>query len=131
MNTREKLKTYGALAAFILVLGVAGKVDSAQPAQPREVELSDARRAPSKLAYLKPGQYKTWAHGEAGFNCRRGYFTDTSAYHWDGSALAPQRWNRDRTLAYWRSVRGRVTFDGITFRNHTSQPVIVAGWCDN
>lgn len=100
--------------------------------QAREVELSDARRPPTRLAYLMPGEARTYARGIEGWNCRdRTWFSDVSAYHWDGSALGPQRFNRRTQVMFWRSVRGRVTFDGITFRNRTDRPVLVAGWCEN
>lgn len=131
-----------ALTSALLLAGIL-LAGSAASRQAREVELSDARIAPSKLAYLKPGQDRTYAHGVEGWNCpHRTWFSDVSAYHWDGSALGPQRFDA-RALKYvwrntvqrarrshWRSVKGQVTFDGITFHNRTGQPVIVAGWCE-
>lgn len=118
-----------ALTSALLLAGIL-LAGSAASRQAREVELSDARVAPSTLDYLKAGRSRTYSRGKQGHNCKHGWFSDVSAYHWDGSALAPQRWNRDHTVTYWRSVKGRVTFDGITFRNLTDRPVLVAGWCE-
>lgn len=63
-----------------------------------------------------------------------GYFTEYSAYMHNGSAMGAQRTERypDGYVkrAVWRDRSGRsVTFDGLTFRNHTRRAVWVAGWC--
>lgn len=34
-------------------------------------------------------------------------------------------WNANHTVKFWRTGNGRVTFDGITFVNHSKQRVIV------
>ena len=45
-------------------------------------------------------------------------------------ALGGQRWNADHDRTYWRAAYGgRVTFDGVTFRNATTRTVLVGGWC--
>lgn len=59
---------------------------------------------------------------------RGGYFTESQAYRSNGAGMR-QRWNVDRTLTYWNAPTGRVTFDGVTFRNRTRATVIVKGWC--
>lgn len=104
---------------------------------PRAVGLFDAISAPSRLRYLRPRQSVTFAYGRAGNNCRRtrhhraGFFSDVSAYTWRGGSLRPQRWIDSHTVIAWPSQDGgRVTFDGITFRNRTPSPVLVAGWCE-
>jgi hypothetical protein len=123
------------IAVLVSICQVAGmsaaaSVVASEP-RAREVALEDARVPPTRLAYLTPGQSRTYARGIEGWNCAgRGWFSDVQAYHWDGSALGPQEFNPKRQIIFWRSVRGRVTFDGITFRNRTSMPVIVAGWCE-
>jgi hypothetical protein len=96
---------------------------------PRAVGLFDAERPPTYLVYLYPRGSVTLADAH-GYNCKRGgYFTDTSAYTWRGGSLGRQ--HSSDTLQWWRSQDGgRVTFDGVTFRNRTPSPVLVAGWCD-
>jgi hypothetical protein len=95
------------------------------------VSLGQAETPPTYLTYLWPNGHVTYARGHDGHNCPRGgFFTDTSAYRWNGGALGPQRWNRDHTLTYWRGYKGNVTFDGITFTNTTRAKVLVAGWCE-
>lgn len=87
--------------------------------------LGDARTPPTELAYLQPHASVTYAHGRSGYNCQpRGWFSDMQAYRWNGSAMPAQRRTRDGYR--W----GRVTFDGITFRNGSRAPVLVAGWCE-
>ena len=87
----------------------------------RAVSLADASAAPSYLRLLAPGEAVTRSR-----QCGRAYWSDVNAYRWHGGTLAPQRWNRDRTLTRW----GRVTFDGLTFRNGSRSAVLVAGWCE-
>lgn len=126
--------------ALIVALGSAGASDraTAKGSEPKAhpVSLWDATVAPSELAYLKPGKSVTFASEDDGYNCTNakgrgtGWFTDTSAYGWNGEAVGAQRWNADHTVTYWMVAHRRVTFDGITFRNHSKLSVIVAGWCD-
>jgi hypothetical protein len=126
-----------ALAVIVAALAFAVPTSHASakraPHAPLAVGLFDATTPPQYEVYLGVGASVTYAHGRNGYNCPRGgYFTDVSAYTWRGGSLTVQRWNRDHTLTYWRSQDGgRVTFDGITFRNHSRAPVLVAGWCDN
>lgn len=117
------------LAAMVLLTwGLAGLAR----ADVRAVSLSDASAPPASLVYLYPGASVTLAHARTGYTCAPAgrYFSDVSAYRWDGSALGPQRWEA-RALRYvWRDHAGRaVTWDGATWRNHTGAPVLVAGWC--
>lgn len=123
------------LAVIVTALALASPATAshARAHAPRAVGLFDAVAPPQYLVYLGPGASVTYAYGHDGHNCPRGgFFTDTSAYTWRGGSLTPQRWNRDRTLTFWRSQDGgRVTFDGITFRNRTPSPVLVAGWCEH
>ncbi len=109
-------KRTAALAAT-LALSVPSAADGAS----RAVALSEAREAPSYLRLLAPGQSVTKLR-----QCGENYWSDLNAYRWSGAALARQTWNRDRTLTRW----GRVTFDGVTFRNGSRASVLVAGWCE-
>lgn len=115
-----------AAVALISVCASALGASLASASTPaRAVSLSDARIAPDMLRILPAGHAATFLR-----QCPRGhYFTETSAYRWNGRALSGQRWNADRTLTYWRARHGRVTFDGLTFHNGTRAAVLVAGWC--
>ena len=124
-----------ALVLTAILTAIATMSASAATLRPEAhaVALSDAERAPSALALLLPHASVTYAHGRAGYNCPRGYFTDVSAYQWNGGALAPQRWDRIG-VAYWNyghGHHGRVTFNGVTFTNEGARPVLVAGWCES
>ncbi len=91
----------------------------------RAVTTADATVRADFAATLRPGKAVIVDN-----QCPRGgWFTETSAYRHDGSALAAQQWTRDHTLTYWRGTHGRVTFDGVMFHNGTRASVIVAGWC--
>jgi hypothetical protein len=93
------------------------------------VGLGDATTAPTYLVYLRPHGSVTYSVGSDGHNCPRGgFFTDVSAYAWNGTAIGAQFHTNDHD--YWRGYRGRVSFDGITFHNGTHRKVLVAGWCD-
>jgi hypothetical protein len=103
--------------------GVAVGKAIASPSVPaaRAVALSDATAPPTTLTLLRPGRSTTWQGA-----C---LLSDASAYGWRGEALGAQRWVAHRTVMTWRGTGGRVTFDGVAFRNHTRAAVIVAGWC--
>lgn len=127
------------LAALLsIALGAILSPSHAQ-ASAHPTYLSDATRSPRTLVLLPPRAHVTYAHGRAGWQCRRGpqgyYYSEVQAYTWHGGALQVQRWSADRTLTYWRLPRaygrGRVTFDGVTFRNHSTRPALVAGWCES
>lgn len=105
--------------AILATLVALALVPSAASAS-RPVTLRDARVSPSYLRLLEPGRATTVLRQCPGY-----FWQELSAYQWNGESLPAQRWNRDHTLLRW----GRVTFDGITFRNHYRQPVLVAGWC--
>lgn len=96
------------------------------------VSLSQARSAPTYLTYLWPHGSVTYARGSDGHNCQHGgYFSDVSAYTWKGTQLSDQYWSKRGLFYFWRDDKGkRVTFDGITFRNHTRGRVLVAAWCE-
>lgn len=123
------------LAAMVLLTwGLAGL---ARADAPRAVALSAAASPPASLVYLYPAARVTLADAR-GYTCAArgdsspaGYFSDISAYQWDGSALSAQVWDA-RALRYvWRDSAGRaVTWDGVAWRNHTRRPVLVAGWCE-
>jgi len=107
-------------AALLMPAAAAHAAPAAQP-----VKLSDARTAPDYLRALKPGRTVTVTR-----QCPRGGWSDTSAYRGRGGALGGQRWNADHDRTYWRAAYGgRVTFDGVTFRNATTRTVLVGGWC--
>lgn len=128
--TRNGLRTLvGALvlgAAVWAALGMLAAAALASPTDARRVSLTDARVAPSMMvlvpAHETHNALTQCAHGT--------YYSDISAYRWNGRALGAQRWTRERTLTYWRARHGRVTFDGITWRNRTRAAVLVAGWCE-
>jgi len=85
-------------------------------AQARAVAQTDAAASPSYVRVLAPGASVTKAR-----QCPHGArWSDFNAYRANGRALASQR----------RSAWGRVTFDGVTFRNGERFAVLVAGWCE-
>lgn len=108
--------------------------DAAYAQDGRPVTLAQANAPATFLSNLGPGAYITTADTD-GYSCvhgaRHGYFSEVSAYTWRGGALTGQHWDAARDIDVWRDHAGRaVTFDGITFRNHTHHVVIVAGWCE-
>lgn len=119
---------------FAIGAGLIATVADASVPQARPVALTEARSAPTYLVYLWPHGSVTYATGNDGHNCpgkRGGYFSDVSAYAWNGSALGPQRWD-DIGAYYWHVPHhhGRVTFDGSTFNNESRYRVLVAAWCE-
>jgi hypothetical protein len=91
----------------------------------RAVQLSAARHGADFSATLRPGASVT-VENQCGHG---GFFTEYSAYRSNGGALGAQQWREGRTLVTWAGRHGRVTFDGITFKNGTLAVTIVAGWC--
>jgi hypothetical protein len=93
--------------------------------QPRAAPASAATVDADFSASLRPGAVVTvdrqCAHG--------GWFTEYQAYRSNGDALGPQHRSRDGLLVSWAGRHGRVTFDGVTFRNLTHARTRVAGWC--
>lgn len=143
MTRRIAFTFVATVAAYALMLGCAmglGATLAHADTGARSVSLDDALSPPSRSAYLYPGARVTYAYGHQGLNCPpngdadvSGFFTDVSAYRWNGHAMAhAQEWDTDGFIVtLWRDSSGRsVTFDGITFRNHTHHRVIVAGWCE-
>lgn len=117
-----------AVIALVVSLGSQSQAASASSASkaPAAVALADARFEPTVSITLPRGASVTLAE-----QCDGGtYFSDFGAYRGNGRALGAQRTNKDETLDYWRGNGGRVTFDGVTFENHTRGAVIVAGWCE-
>lgn len=122
------------LACILTCATLTADAAVASPVHARPVSLSDARYAPDYLSNLGAGASLTITA-----QCPRGgHWNDVSAYTWRGGALSGQRWTDDGILSYWLpraehgrpgTYFGRVTFDGITFRNTTRAAVIVAGWC--
>jgi len=122
-------------AAWTLALGFALSTSAhAHTRDARPVTLSMARVEPTWLV-LVPGM--DVRHGRVRFHrvthaatpCPHGgYFSDVSAYRWNGSALGGQHETRMRVS--WRDTRegGRVVWDGVTFTNRTTRAVLVAGW---
>jgi hypothetical protein len=109
------------------IIGAGAVASAAMAADFRPVALTDATVPPNTLRYLMPGQHVTYP-----IQCANGsgFWSDVSAYRWSGRALGAQRWSRSALRYVWDDPRGgRVTFDGITFRNRTRSPVLVAGWC--
>jgi hypothetical protein len=123
---------------FLLLLGIGGAIESPAHAAPgpRAVSLADASAPPTMLAYVLPGHAFTPNTDSEGRPChahgRAGYFSDASAYRWNGSALGAQHWNASALVYYWhaRGHVGAVAYDGLTFRNDTRAPILVAGWCE-
>lgn len=115
-----------ALVLSLVLTLAASSVAHAHHPVGKRVALSDARVAPDYLRALKPGRSVTVTR-QCG---RNGFWSEVSAYRGRGGALGGQQWNRDHDLTFWRApYGGRVTFDGITFRNATSRAVLVGGWC--
>ncbi len=103
--------------AVVMAASVPSGASAAEP-----VGLADAASAPSYVSVLAPGASVTVDR-----QCRGGrWWSDVNAYRWTGRPLAAQTWNGDRTVTRW----GRVTFDGVTFRNGGRVAVLVAGWCE-
>lgn len=93
---------------------------------PRAVSLSDASVPPSFLRLVKPRRAYVVAR-----QCASGaLYSDVSAYGWRGGRIGRQHWNRARTITYWNTRTGRVTFDGIVWQNNSRRAVLIAGWCD-
>lgn len=111
------------LTATLAATSIAAGVAYASTARP--MSTSDATAGADFTATIRPGQRLTIEHQCA----RGGYFTEFSAYRHDGSALGPQNWREGRTLVYWQGAHGRVTFDGVTWRNETRATAVVKGWC--
>lgn len=112
---------------FLLLAIVAALLIDPPSSHARAVSLSDSVYPPTYLVYLYPHASVTFADVK-GYNCPHGgYFSDVSAYSWHGRALGAQR--HTTLLDSWRNRTGRVTFDGITFRNASRSYVLVAGWC--
>jgi hypothetical protein len=125
------------LASLILTCTVL--VGSAHAA--RSVSLRDASRPPTYMAYVDVDHtatpYAARVHG--GKPCKyadgtRGYYSDVSVYTWTGGAMGAQRWDASWSRYTWqergRSRGYRASYDGLTFYNGTSRPVIVAAWCE-
>jgi len=122
------------LASAAMVGGtvVAGSVASDAMASARPVALADATVPPTVLVYVAPGRGYTTRHARPcrARSGRRGYFSDVSAYRWDGSALGAQTWHAPELAYVWRDHDDfAVTYNGRTFFNDTTAPVLVAGWC--
>lgn len=123
---------------LVFIAAVLFATVSVAQASPRAVSLSDARTPPTALAIVRPHHaYMPPADNEGrpcGLGVRHhGYFSDVSAYQWTGAALAPQRWDRIGVY-YWNighGHHGRVTYDGLMWRNESRRTVLVAGWCES
>lgn len=120
-----------ALAAIAAAAALSAHVRPAdanpgQRATPHPVALSDARSAPHTLLYVKRGDAANVLR-----QCSRGHwFSDVSAYRWDGSALGAQRWNRAHDRILWPVPgEGAVHYNGIRVWNDTRHPILFAGWC--
>jgi hypothetical protein len=116
-----------ALTAWLVVLAVALLVTAATShaaTAPKAVALSDASVAPTTLRVVK-------GYGEVAVpKCKHGRtVTDVSAYTGTGRALSAQ--GIDPAMGYyWQAPSGRrVGYDGRSFYNGLSVPVIVAVWC--
>lgn len=89
---------------------------------PRATALSDAKRAPRFIAAVRPGHHVTVPAKD----CGAGVYTDFSVYYGTGKAFARQQ--RYELRSVWRGYTGTVTFDGCTFRSHSTHTVIVAAF---
>lgn len=135
---RYRLTTALVAATVMLQVGAIQTAGSfaSDSMQARPVALSDATFPPTEMVYLYPGASVTYAYGVSGYNCpdHKSWFTETSAYQWNGKALGPQHRSKSSNyFDYWvrpGHPHQRVSFDGITFRNHTKIGVLVAGWCE-
>lgn len=142
------------LALVFALACIAAAAATAPQAQASEghwrhhrVGLADATTAPTYLVYLWPHGSVTYSSGRDGWNCRKGqrlpdgstlkrngWFSDVSAYAWNGTAIGAQvdydDYDAWSVRSYWHGAHGHVTFDGITFYNGSNVPVLVAGWCE-
>lgn len=104
----------------------------------RPVSLSQASIEPTWMVYvpgisISHGRVRAHRVTHAATPCPHGtYFSDVSAYRWDGSALGAQHWSHARQRMLWNDTPegGRVAYDGVTFVNRTTRAVLVAGWCE-
>jgi hypothetical protein len=128
-RAERQLKRALRAAAVVAVLasGAAAQPDPADAATvaPRAPSLSDARHAPSWIAVMPVG-------GTVDGRVCADESTDNAAYTWRGAPLGRQRSGGEYGSHVWprRDRSGRVTLRGGVWRNHTSQPVVVATWCD-
>lgn len=58
-----------------------------------------------------------------------GYFAEVAVSQRDGRPLGEPSTSSDGTVDTWRALGGRITWDGVTFRNTSSGAVTVAAWC--
>lgn len=132
---RDTAKEFGFAAVFAVVGAAAAFAQGgAEPASASGVQvaplapsISQADGEPEVRAIMPAGGSITFGERQ----CEGGgFFSDTQAFDLDGESLGRQRWSADRTLTYWRGQGGRVTFDGVTFENHTKGTVDVSAWCD-
>lgn len=118
MSARQAFAVLATLAVCTIAMPAVSRADP----RPMGPTLEMARSAPQTLRYLKAHTAVTITR-----QCPRGhYWTELSAYTWRGGRLPAQvRHGGVNSREQW----GRVTFDGITWRNHYNHPVLVAGWC--
>lgn len=120
-----------AMIVWTVALAILSAHADARPIEARSVTLSDAYRAPSWIAVVRPhrsaappvdrvyGAPCVDRHGDGG------YFSDLGAYRGTGGALPAQR--RTGLIIRW----GRVSYNGVTFHNgYAHRSVLVAGWCE-
>lgn len=119
------LTTRRTVAALAVAGSLAATAVAVAAPQPRAVPASAATVGADFSASLRPGGVVTVDHQCA----HGGWFTEFQAYRSDGRALGPQRRSPDGRLRFWAGRHGRVTFDGVTFRNGTRARARVAGWC--
>lgn len=128
-TTRGALSAAAAIIAATLLILACTALLSAQLAQANgnPVAITDASAPPRFIGPLKAGA------SAAPFQCGHSPYTEVSAYTGTGRALSGQAWLNPTgpfPALVWRDRAGRsVTFDGVTFRNHTARTVLIAGWC--
>lgn len=136
MNYRNAT-TLAVAWCFVWVVLAASLVGTAHasPVHARSVAYSARYVDASAMATLPPGASVTFTR-PCPYARGLGYaFTEYNAYTRTGGAMGGQSWWHDATgtvlRSAWRYVGTRtfVTFDGVTFRNHTRHTVMVAGWC--
>lgn len=136
MSRRISLLSVAVMLAWVVAFTVLAQTASASSRVQRAPSLPQATYSPDFLTMVQSDDGIRPTTDRKGHPrvCRHHYFTEVQAYAWNGNPIPgaiPQRWDAKRSLIYWIDGQGggRVTFDGLTFHNHTSWPVLVAGWC--
>lgn len=131
MNYRTATYLAFAWMAVWVILAVALPATSSASTHARSVAYSARYVNADATATLPPGASVTFTR-PCPYARGLGYtFTEYNAYTRTGGAMGGQTFNPYTLRTSWQypGTRTFVTFDGVTFRNHTHHTVMVAGWC--